>query len=105
MKKSAAVTKMKATSGGSTTCTRKNSHWVAHPTVEFMALLAQTSTDDENGSIDANSENASAIGIRMMASIGKMKAAPAPVSSNQYGASASHPPRTAPGCDRDQAEQ
>src|SRR5690606_20504000 len=79
----AAVTKMKATSGGSTTCTRKNSHCVAHPAVGFMALEAHTSTDEEKGSIEVSSAKARPMGTRMIARIGKMRAAPAPVSSNQ----------------------
>src|SRR5699024_9152587 len=79
----AAVTKMNATSGGSTTCTRKNSHWVAQPAVGFMALEDHTSTEDEYGNIDVSSANARPMGTRTTARIGKMRAAPAPVSSNQ----------------------
>src|SRR5699024_5425438 len=87
---------MNATSGGSTTWTRKNSHCVAQPMVGFMALEDQTSTEEEKGIAEVSSAKASAMGIRMTARIGKISAAPAPVSSNQYGASASQPPSTAP---------
>src|SRR5665647_1766084 len=92
----AAVTKMKATKGGSTTWTRKNSHCVAHPAFGFTPLGDQTSTADEYGNIAASSEKANPTGNRTTARIGNMITAPAPVSSNQYGSSASQPPSPAP---------
>ena len=51
---------------------------------------------DENGSIATNSENANPTGISKIARIGNTIAEPAPVTENQYGASASQPPITAP---------
>ena len=87
---------MKAIIGGSTTCTRNIIHWVAKPTLCPKALVVQMSTEDAKGSIEVSSEKVRPTGISRMAKIGKMTAAPAPVTENQYGASASHPPITAP---------
>src|SRR5699024_4811307 len=87
---------MKATSGGSTTCTKKNIHWAAQPIFGFMALLDHTSTAEVNGSIAVNSANANPTEISNRASTGNSTAAPTPMSSNKYGASVSHPPSTPP---------
>ena len=90
------MTKIKATSGGSTTWTRKNSHWVTQPMVGFIALEDHTSTEDENGIAEVSSAKARPTGMRMTARIGNMRGGAGAVSSNQYGASASQPPSTAP---------
>src|SRR5699024_3954155 len=60
----------------------------------FMALLDHTSTTEVNGSIAVNSATANTTEISTRASTGNSTAAPTPVSSNQYGATASHPPST-----------
>jgi hypothetical protein len=87
---------MKAINGGSTTWTRNIIHWVLQPALCPKALVVHTSTAEAKGSIAVNSAKASPTGIRRTAKIGKIKADPAPLTLNQYGASASHPPITEP---------
>ena len=62
----------------------------------IKALVVQTSTEEAKGNIAVNSANAKPTGTRRTARIGKINAAPAPVTENQYGASANHPPMTDP---------
>src|SRR5690554_3796342 len=91
-----AVMNIKAINGGSTICIRNIIHCEAHPALCPKAFVVQMSTDDAKGSIAVSSAKASPTGISNMARIGNTIAPPAPVTENQYGASASQPPITAP---------
>ena len=78
-----AVMKINAIIGGSTTCMRNIIHWEAHPALCPKALVVQMSTEEAKGSIAVSSAKARPTGTSSTARIGKINAAPAPVTENQ----------------------
>ena len=90
-----AVINIKAINGGSTICIKNIILCEAHPALGPKAFVVQISTEDVKGNIAVSSANASPTGISNIANNGNTIAPPAPVTENQYGASASQPPITA----------
>jgi len=96
IKKLNAVVKINAHSGGSTIWIKNMSHWVNQPNLWLVALAVHTAIEELKGSMADISANAKPTGMSNTARIIKMKADPGPARENQYGASTSQPPITAP---------